>query len=607
MVDPHPECDADWIFVPSRIFSAIVACGLLAVLVSCGLENPTFEPTKGSVYVVSHPDSADIICNGILTGLFTPDTLTLLSPGDHTIQVEMADFAATQDSMIAVVSAGETFLAEFTLMKTIGNLTITSTPGDASIFIDGADSGELTPATLTGLSLGEHVVHVILAGYSADPESLTVEILPDDSAAAEFTLTEIPGSLAVISTPSGAAIFVDGMDSGRFTPGTLSGLAVGNHVVSVTMEGYTVTPESMSVVILPDEITQAEFTLTEITGSLDVTSTPAGATIIVDYIDTGELTPTILTGLSPGDHVVEVAMAGYIPDPEFLNVAILADETASADFSLTPAGDSSTKIVLLEGFSNVCCAGCPEMNQALHELMSMEGYGTDKVLLVKFSVPFPFLYDPHYLANTADNDARAWGPNYDFTGYYADLFTSVPTLFGDGALLGGSGNPPTTAELIPLVDALLNEEPGFGIQVEAAVMGTSVSTTVTLSAAEDVDLSGMTLNVVLVENPIEYAEAPCDGGDELVFHWIMRDFQTVTTSLPQLTGGTPLVETTTLTGNLSWPADHLFVIAFVQNDATRKVLQAGSNVPVALPADSYIRASSGSRSSTPDPTGGESP
>lgn len=435
------------VVVGRRVVAVLVAWGFLSLLGACGLENPTFEPTTGSIQVVSSPDSASIVLDGSPTGLTTPATLDLLPRGGHVVRVMKPGYAAAPDSILATVEAGRTFQAEFSLVPTSGNLTVTSAPPGALVILDGRDSGEHTPAAFSGLTEGEHTVSVILTGYAADPESL---------------------------------------------------------VVSVSDQGM-----------------------------------------------------------------------------------------AAADFLLTPVGVLPAKTVLLEGFSNVCCPGCPEMNRTLQELMAGAGYGPAQVLLIKYAVGYPSPTDPHYLANVPDNDARAWGPGYDLTGYYADLMTSVPTLFGDGALLGASGAPPAASELAALVDDLLAEDPGFSVRVAAVVAGAAVDVEITLQPRRDLDLAGAVLNAVLLQNPVKYADPPCAGEEELTFHWIMRDFLTVADPLPNLTAGAPLVVTGTLAGNLLWPAADLYVAAFVQDDVTRRVLQAGSNVPVAervsSPSSSSVR------------------
>ena len=405
--------------------------------------------------------------------------------------------------------------------------------------------------------------------------------------------------MAVHSTPDGAGISLDGLPKGLVTPDTLEGIPQGEHTLHVQLVGHEPDQAALTVEIIPGGIALADFTLTEIPGSLAVTSTPSGASVLLDGEDTGEVTDTTVVGLSQGEHVVAVQLAGYDVDPPSVTVVIEPDGVAAADFALTPVAVPVTKVVLLEGFSNVCCLGCPDMNAALHELMATPGYGTNQVLLIKYALNFPSPSDPHYLANIEDNEARGWGTNYDMTGYYADAFTALPALFGDGTCFGaGAEVPLDQLELRDLINPLLAQEPGFAIQVASVYAGTEVDVTVTVAADSAVDLTDLTLNAVLVQNPVVHETLP-DCAEELEFHWIMRDFAIVTTSVGQIEPGTPVVRTVTLASNIMWPADDLYVIAFVQDDKTRKMLQAGSNITAAAAKTSSYATSTGITPSFP--------
>lgn len=391
-----------------------------------------------------------------------------------------------------------------------------------------------------------------------------------------FQLTT--GSITVQSDPPGAAISWRGSDIGLCTPATLNLLQPGDHTIKVALPGYAAQPESLVVSVAVADTTLASFALTPIPGSLAVTSTPAGARVVLDGADTGQLTPATLTGLAWGEHEVRVALAGYAATPESLLVTIAADATAHADFALAPIALPATKLVLLEGFSNVNCEpGCRLLNALLHDLMAKEGYGSDRLLLIKYATNWPAAQDPHYLANVADNVARL---NY-YLSYFEAAGWGIPLLIADGAQVFPADFD-TEEKLRAVIDPLFAQQPGLAIRVESSCAGLVVDATITLAPEIDLDLSEYSLNAALVRNPIEYETAPGSTG-ETVFHDIMRDFTTVLASGPVLTAGTPLVETVALARpevDLNWPVADLYVIAFLQrNDASHAILQAGSDLP----------------------------
>lgn len=301
-------------------------------------------------------------------------------------------------------------------------------------------------------------------------------------------------------------------------------------------------------------------------GFLSVISTPSGAAITLDGQDTGQVTPDTLDAIVTGPHVVRVRLDGYVAEPESLVVEVTAPLMASAAFLLSELQQAPLKVALLEGFSNVDCLGCPELAATLAAVMAEPGHGRDRLLLIKYAANWPNYLDPHYQANPQDNTAR-------LTFYQRDIM-GIPTLFADGALVGVSGQAPTSAELSMLVDELLEVDPGFAIGVTATIAGPSVTVEATLTAVRSVSRTGAVLHFALLENPVVYAAPPGSQG-ETEFHWIMRDFITLAESPLPLTAAEPRE----MSGNLVVPAvclsEHLAVIAFVQDPATREILQAG--------------------------------
>ena len=151
----------------------------------------------------------------------------------------------------------------------------------------------------------------------------------------------------------------------------------------------------------------------------------------------------------------------------------------------------------------------------------------------------------------------------------------------DGALAGASGQPPALVALEGAVEARLAADPGFGIEVTASTVagGAAVAAHATLHAERTVARAGAVLRFVLVQDPVVYATPPGDQG-ETEFHWIMRDFVTAADPPLPLAPDVPVGRAATLTRQPAWPAADLGVVAFVQDPATREILQAGRAVVV---------------------------
>lgn len=124
-------------------------------------------------------------------------------------------------------------------------------------------------------------------------------------------------SIEVRSDPSGAAIYVDGVNTGKVTPAVISNLAASPtgvvHTVRLERAGYrsyatAVTLYSgagrqiVSATLIPD---------TTPTASLRVQTSPAGAEVFLNGSTTGRVTPTTFEGLGQSLHVVEVRLADH--------------------------------------------------------------------------------------------------------------------------------------------------------------------------------------------------------------------------------------------------------------------------------------------------------
>ncbi|MFA5614467.1 MAG: PEGA domain-containing protein, partial [Methanoculleus sp.] len=285
-----------------------------------------YPALPGSISVTSTPAGAAVWLDGTDTGEFTPTTLEDVPAGDHVVTLKLDGYADA--SRTVTVEEGETAEVDLELTTLTGSLTVTSTPEGAAIFIDGADTGEVTTATIDGIGVGTHTVTLKLAGYADAVAEVT--IAENETATLHLDLIEAPGSIAVTSTPTGAAIFLDGVDTGKTTNALLENVPAGDHVVTVKLDGYA--DASTTVTVVDDRTVVASFTLTEPAGSIVVTSAPDGARIFLDGTDTGEVTDTHLENVPVGTHTVRVELDGYLEAEE--TVTVTSGATASVHFTL---------------------------------------------------------------------------------------------------------------------------------------------------------------------------------------------------------------------------------------------------------------------------------
>jgi hypothetical protein len=123
------------------------------------------------------------------------------------------------------------------------------------------------------------------------------------------------GTATVRSSVAGEAIFVDGVDTGVQTPGTVRNLAPGRHLFEVRGpcrmgQADVIIPDGDKVVVNIDSGTT--------TGSLQVQPTPADAEVRLN----GQPFPSgsSATPVPCGDHSLSLTLPGYMP--AFLNIHV---------------------------------------------------------------------------------------------------------------------------------------------------------------------------------------------------------------------------------------------------------------------------------------------
>jgi C1A family cysteine protease len=191
-----------------------------------------------------------------------------------------------------------------------GNLTISSIPSGASIRIDNNDTGKITPVTLSHLGVGEHVVKLVKTGYDEYVQNFTVQNKKNTTIHA--TLTSIGGTIAISSSPPGAQILLDHIDTGYKTPKVLSRIMAGEHTILLMKDNFKDWTQNLTVVA--DSITHITADLMVSgggNGSVYVGSQPAGASIFIDNKDTGNITPYTILGVSAGFHTISLKKNGY--------------------------------------------------------------------------------------------------------------------------------------------------------------------------------------------------------------------------------------------------------------------------------------------------------
>lgn len=236
-------------------------------------------------------------------------------------------------------------------------------------------------------------------------------------------------------------------------------------------------------------------------------------------------------------------------------------------FALAGLSFGQQRLVLAESFSQASCGPCAAQNPALTTLLNAN---TSKIVAVKYQVSWPG-YDPMYNQNPTEIDAR--------TTYYG--ISGVPDRVQDGTNLDVTQGTIDSRYAVP---SPVNMTISHTISSDFA----TANITVTIDAPAIWNPSNTVLQLAMVEKDITFDSAPGSNG-ETAFHNVMRKMLPNASGTPvvasnfTMAGGT---QTFTFTNvaipNYIYKLDQLSFVAWVQNNTTKEVHQAGVSLPVTL-------------------------
>jgi len=221
------------------------------------------------------------------------------------------------------------------------------------------------------------------------------------------------------------------------------------------------------------------------------------------------------------------------------------------------------RIALIEEATNASCPPCASNNPILQEFFESY-YGG--VISVRYHASWPGT-DPMYSLNTTDNTNRI--------NYYG--ISGVPNYLMDGTNYGVPGNG--EAMYNQMYERLALQSP-VKIYVDATATVDSVYGTIAIKAFDDVTQSNLRLRIAVIERMIVYGSPPGTNG-ETIFPDVMRKMvpDGNGTSIASISNGDSLTFYFSTPTNAQWNVDDLAVVAFLQSDGSKEVIQSNINHP----------------------------
>jgi len=278
------------------------------------LEEIAPAPEVGGLEVNSVPGGASVVIADKPRGK-TPFADDKLKPGSYNVSIRLEgyeDFSTT-----VAVKPGKSTPLTATLAP-LGELSITSNPDGASVFLDGNPAGT-TPYENQKIRAGEH--RVLLRKKGHEDFSTSVMVNPRQVSKVEAELAALIGKLSVLVKPFGS-IYLDGALKKKDTAVQYNAeLPAGTHQLRVVHPKFgawerTVEIDSSRQIEVPVDFNRiVSVTIT----SFDESGKSLVGEIVVDNQSNKEFTPKQLK-LRIGRHVIEVRRDGYLAAEQVIDL-----------------------------------------------------------------------------------------------------------------------------------------------------------------------------------------------------------------------------------------------------------------------------------------------
>jgi len=297
------------------VSSAMISTMPVTEAVPATLPAPGSE--QGYFSINSVPSGGDVYFDSAFWGE-TPVVVTVSTTGNpnHNIRITLAGYEEWISTYNGNPMAGQTIpiTAQLDPSAQTGNIQVVSTPSGAMVTLDRSQSAN-TPYTFYNIPVGSHEVSVYMSGYQTFYTSVSVNEGRTAYVNAVLQPVVTTGTLSVSSSPSGAAVYVDGIYQG-VTSTTVGNLVPGSHSVRLTKAGYQDWTGSVSIsagsttYLNPTLVVEQQPQY----ATVSISSNPSGASVYGDGVYVGQTrsgSPLVFTSVKPGVHTILLTKSGY--------------------------------------------------------------------------------------------------------------------------------------------------------------------------------------------------------------------------------------------------------------------------------------------------------
>lgn len=211
-----------------------------------------------------------------------------------------------------------------------GTIIVEADVQDAEVYIDGNRHPDNTPAVISNVIEGVHVIEVKKPPAPPWRSTVTVEATKQAKVRAELAplMHGGVGVVRVLSEAPGARAYLDGIDMGP-VPVDIKDVKAGEHIIEVKAPGYQTGEKKVTVRSGQSEIVKFDLNASTDQGTIKIVSSVPEAEVFIDGAAVGKVPQEKL--ISVGDHPVVVRLPGFKQFEQTVRVEAGQTITVSAE------------------------------------------------------------------------------------------------------------------------------------------------------------------------------------------------------------------------------------------------------------------------------------
>jgi hypothetical protein len=293
---------------------------------------------------------ADVTLDGVPAGKISGPLIIQTTAARHLLEIKKAGFDTISQWIDLTTTPSVVLTPVFKAIQQFGSVLVDSDMPDAEVYIDQNKHPDNTPATISNVPVGVHVIEVRKNGQS---QTKPVTVVANQQIKVRLELSAGVGVVTVLSDTPGARAFIDSIDKGP-VPVDIKDIKAGEHIIQIKAPGFKTFEQIVQVTPGSSRSVKKELEadVPADSGTIKVVSTVADATAFIDSVQV-KMGEDIRK--PAGEYLVQVRKAGYKQFESKVKIDPGKPTTVTAELKMVgklrilsnPAGAT----VMINGFS----------------------------------------------------------------------------------------------------------------------------------------------------------------------------------------------------------------------------------------------------------------